>query len=143
MDQAVFLMSAGRPIMTTGRPCWLAQHDPEERECEGKLEAFHFVGRQRVRNALGALLGKPTAFGPIETTAWLMSNLDPAELIQLAEWDPRNAGPGCEMHHRRLDAHRMPVLEVPYEALPQQVISFAEDWGLETSLEEKYIRRGS
>lgn len=102
-------------------PCWLRQFDERKRPCEGRIEAFHFIGRQRVRNRLLSL-GFDSA--------------DPA--ILLASWDPRNAGPGCVMHHRRLDGHATPDLTVFREQLPVDVLNFAEDWGLETDLEDRY-----
>jgi len=40
--------------------CWLAQHDPAKQPCQGQpakmIERFHFIPRQRVGNALFALL---------------------------------------------------------------------------------------
>ena len=110
-------------------PCWLAQFDERRRPCTGRIEAFHFLGRQRVRNALGALLPEPW---PREVGG------ETAQLLTLAEWDPRNAGPGCVGHHRRLDSHATPGLVVPGAALPARVHAYAEDWGLESALERKY-----
>jgi hypothetical protein len=137
MEWATFLMSSGRP-------CWLAQFDEEHRDCEGKIEAFHFINRQRVRHVVGGYLPKDFAsafwneeLGEFEF--WEQREID--ELVVQAEWDPRNAGPGCEMHHRRLDGQRMPQLIVPREALADQVIDFASDWALETALEERYPTR--
>lgn len=155
METATFLMS------TQGHGCWLAQHDETGSECEGKLEAFHYVGRQRVRNSLRGKMPTESACipcagtGEMEVEVGDNLTVEPCvtcggtgrirlalpELIMLAEWDPRNAGPGCEGHHRRLDVHRMPRLMVAYEDLPPQVIEFARDWGLETSLEDKYERK--
>jgi hypothetical protein len=88
------------------------------RPCEGKLQACHFLKRQRVRHALEAL------------------GFD-RELIQLAEWDPRNGVPGCEMHHQRFDSQRMPPLAVPRHLVPVPVVDFTAAWGLETQLEDR------
>lgn len=141
-------------------PCRLAAHDPEERECEGNLEAYHWIGRQRVRNYLLGLLPTACRCLPCEGTGALEAEYKETictvmcgscsgtgsitvyrdELITLAEWDPRNAGPGCEMHHRRLDLHRMPPLKVSYQSLPDHVIEYAADWGLGTCLHEKYAK---
>jgi|GEM_PF-3085582 len=105
--------------------CWLAPHDPERRPCTHKLERFHFIGRQRVRNALYALLPD----FPPDVPDW-----DLYELILLAEWDSRNGAIACEGHHRRYDSHLTPALEVPSFELPDHVLEFVEDWGLEAQL---------
>jgi hypothetical protein len=113
----------------SGQPtpsCWLWQFDEQERPCSGRLEAFHFFGRQRIRNALWPLLR-----GVVPQDC-----LD--DLIELAEWDSRNAGPGCEGHHRRLDNQATPGLHIPAAALPLQVIAFTLDWGLELEAERRF-----
>jgi hypothetical protein len=110
------------PMFIDQRPvCWLAPFDPQRKPCGGgtKWEAFHYIGRQAVRNC-------PTLVG-----------LDP-ELVELAEWDPRNAGLGCVEHHRRFDSHATPELSVPYETLPTEVVEFIADWGLESECERKF-----
>lgn len=116
--------------------CWLAQHDERRRPCSGRFERCHAIPRQRVENALGALLpelppwwdGGP-AFKPEVRN----------ELILLAAWDPRNAVIGCgEEHHPRWDLKRGPALTVPRDALPGHVIDFAADWGLESQLELRF-----
>lgn len=126
-----FKVAAHRWYEDPDCPCWLAQFDHEHRACEGKIEAFHFFGRQEVRNAL---VGMPEA--------WLdqmYTGCDPREEVkQLAEWDPRNGGPGCEVHHRRFDAHLTPTLKVPVQALPTHVLGFALDWGLEAAGERRF-----
>lgn len=114
--------------------CWLAQHDPARRPCAGRLERFHFIPRQRVENALGALL--PSA-GPIIDIPFGTWDWDPTDVILLAAWDPRNGGIACEQHHRRYDSHLTPALVVPHDALPDHVHEFAEDWGLEDELARK------
>jgi hypothetical protein len=121
--------------------CWLAQFDPLEQDCGGRnfpyLERFHFISRQRVENALGALLpwwaSQPLRGG------FRMDERN--ELILLAAWDPRNGGIACEAHHRRLDSHATPELVVPRSALPKHVLEFAEEWGLESQLESKFPDR--
>jgi len=121
--------------------CWLRKHDPRRLPCsqdDSQLEAFHYVSRQRIRNVLGPLLlgSQPAwSFGLKQSWPEIV-----ADLLQLAEWDARNAGAGCVHHHRRLDSHATPDLTVPYEALPKRVVEFAEDWGLESALEERYPR---
>lgn len=104
--------------------CWLASFDDRRRPCEGKLERFHFIGRQRVRNLLwdALLYAVYTETGEIFETR---------ETIMLAEWDARNGGIACEHHHRRFDSHacspKAPKIVVPYEALPSRVVHFAFD----------------
>jgi hypothetical protein len=123
--------------------CWLAQFDKEERPCTDKLERCHVISRQRVEKALGALLrceGGPPSVQMPGTTEWDLVPPSPAErddLILLAAWDPRNARIACEGHHRRFDAHATPPLVVPYDALPEHVLEFADDYGLELELERR------
>lgn len=117
--------------------CFLADHDARIRPCVRPLERFHFIGRQRVRNALGATLPNvqvASALAAFDPDTW--RSIAP-ELIELAEWDPRNGGFACEQHHRRFDSHMMPPLIVPLHALPGHVREFAEDWGLADELERK------
>lgn len=115
-----------------GPSCWLWGFDPLERPCSGRLEAFHFISRQRIRRILDGLLPTDVAvdggFIPI----------DLSELITLAEWDPRNGGPGCSGHHRRFDSHATPELRVPAEALPRHTLRFIADWGLESAAAQKF-----
>lgn len=135
--------TALRPSPGAGRTdiwdCWLAPHDPRHRPCSGRcLERFHFVNRQRVENALGALLPSPPEVfhrGEVEP--------DRRVLILLAAWDPRNGGIACEGHHRRLDSHATPELIVPHQTLPEHVIEFAADWGLESEIERRFPHRNS
>jgi hypothetical protein len=110
----------------------LARHDPEGRPCKGRAEIFHFIGRQRVRDALYYQHPEGDHLRPL---------LRPSEWLELAEWDPRNGGIACEGHHRRFDNHLTPSLVVPADALPVHVIEFAEDWGLEAELERKFPAR--
>lgn len=107
-----------------GQPaCWLAIHDPLKRLCKGKWEAFHFLGRQEIRN-LPAFVG-----------------LDP-ELVMLMEWDARLGGPGCVEHHRRYDKHSDAgpgsELVVPRYAVPDDVEEAIEDYGLDTLAERRF-----
>lgn len=99
--------------------CWLAEHD--DQPCSGPFERFHFIGRQRIRNALWPLL--PEA--------------DRDRLIELAEWDDRNGGIASENHHRRFDGHMTPSLRISADVLPAHVLEFASDWGLELEIERK------
>lgn len=125
--QAAFHRSAMRRpyslFVAQRRVCWLARFDPLKRPCEERFEAFHFIGRQQIRNC-------PTLRG-----------LDP-ELIELAEWDDRNAGPGCIGHHRRYDNHADAgpgsALVVPFEALDDELKEFIEDWGLQSEAERLF-----
>lgn len=127
--EGVVELAATRPAPAypgaVGR-CWLAQHDERRRPCSGPFERFHFISRQRVRHALGALL----PWGAAGTEEWNHFS----DLLQLAEWDPRNAEVGCEGHHRRFDSHLTPPLIVPYSALPARTIYFAFDWGIDDQL---------
>lgn len=118
--------------------CQLAQHDPLERPCLGRLERIHWIGRQRVENAMwdaffGALyLDEADCPVPVPfDSVW--------ELTLLAGWDPRNGGIACaDEHHARLDSHREPRLIIPASVLPNCVHDFAADWGLESQLEARY-----
>lgn len=115
--------------------CWLAQFDPLERSCDGPLERAHCIKRERVENALAALLpAAGTYIGPED--GWVF---DPVDLILSAAWDPRNARIGCaHQHHPRFDSKQTPTLIVPRSALPDHVEEFAADWGLESELERKF-----
>lgn len=140
--------------------CWLAHHDPRRRPCTGPLERFHFVNRQRVENALGALMpdpgelctacaGQGVIYGQSISIHWdcegcggtggaAPPDFALADLILIAAWDPRNGGVGCEGHHRRLDGHNTPSLVVPAPELPAHVHEFAADWSLEGPLEDRF-----
>lgn len=133
VDERALGQSRFRPLSPAYRgafgECWLAQHDPALRPCTGRLERFHFIGRQRVRNALAALL-------PGDLTEVGFDVLVRDELILLAEWDPRNGGIACEGHHRRFDNHATSDLVVPLIAVPNRTIEFAYDWRIEAQLEK-------
>lgn len=134
-----------RPYAGANPWCWLAQFDSRQLPCGGQpgkvIERFHFIPRQRVENALGALL--PTVAEILYFGEWSQDRQDRAErlrrdLILLAAWDSRNGGLGCEGHHRRLDSQATPALSVPRLALPTHVEEFAADWGLESPLEDRF-----
>jgi hypothetical protein len=111
--------------------CWLAQFDERRRACTGRLERAHLVPRQRVENALGALLpGVCIDF----------SAEDRIDLTLLAAWDPRNGIVACEGMHRRFDSHATPPLTVPRDALPGHLTDWAEDYGLEHLLDDRFPR---
>jgi hypothetical protein len=122
-------------------PCWLAQFDRGARPCEGRFERFHFINRQRVEHALALSLSCLIEDGP-ESHIWFVSPAADADLIHLAAWDSRNGGIACEAHHRRFDKHLVSVpseqVVVPYSVLPEHVLEFASDWGLEDELADKF-----
>lgn len=99
--------------------CWLAKHDPEKRECGGREEIFHFLSRQRVRN-------EPIFF---------MADLD---IVELAEWDPRNAEIACTNHHRPFDNQATPALVIPRLLLPNHVCEYVSDYGVEAEMERRF-----
>lgn len=129
--------------------CFLARHDERRRPCSGRIERFHFISRQRVENAMGALLpyAGMTPCGrcvpgdaeaecdACEGGLIFFPAEDRRDLILLAAWDPRNAELGCEGHHRRFDSHLTPALTVPYSALPASVVLFAFEWGIDGQLD--------
>ena len=99
--------------------CFLAPHDPLEQPCYGRWEAFHFFGRQEVRNS-------PVLYG-LER-----------DFVELIEWDCRNAGLGCEGHHRRFDSHATPALTLPRLALPEDTLEYVDDYGLDSLAERRF-----
>jgi hypothetical protein len=119
--------------------CFLARHDDRRRPCSGPYERFHFINRQRVENAMAALLPyawEADALGAFLTeTEWTRD-----DLILLAAWDPRNGGIACEGHHRRFDSHLTPPLTVPRLQLPARVIEFVTDNGIEHELDSPRFR---
>jgi hypothetical protein len=124
--------------------CWFAQFDPFRRPCADGLDRCHIVKRQRVEKALAALLPDEILFDPKPGQEMFGSGLwlpDWRDVIQLAAWDPRNARIGCTGHHPRFDSNATPRLYVPFEALPEHVLEFAEDWGLEPQLERQCPKR--
>jgi hypothetical protein len=136
---------------TAGGGCWLAMHDPAKRPCSGPPERFHFIPRQRVENAFGALIpnyaelvaaGELDPGGAVDFIDWQTTITD---LTLLAAWDSRNGGLGCEHHHRRFDGHacspRAPKIIVPRAATPYHLRPFVADWGLEHSFEERFPER--
>jgi hypothetical protein len=142
----------GRPYAGANPWCWLAQFDPKRLPCAGQpgkvIERFHFIGRQRVEKALGALLpdyteaiaaGDVEPGGAVDFIDWQTMLTD---VILVAAWDSRNAGLGCEHHHRRFDNHAhspaAPAIKVPAFALPEHVDDFVIDLGLEHVAEERF-----
>lgn len=112
--------------------CSLAHHDPARRPCSGPLERFHFIPRQRVENALWAMLrGGSIEVSPGASLAGILSAAEIWDLILLAAWDPRNGGIGCEGHHRRKDNHATPPLPIDGIDVPGHVLDFTVDYGLE------------
>ncbi len=124
----------GQPLrLYNGGPaCWLKQFDPLDRPCSGDLEAVHLIGRQRIRNVLrGQLVAGFEGLG-------LFLEEDVDDLVELAEWDPRNGAGGCTGHHHRFDSHSTPELKVPGLMTPGPFRDFAVDWGLESDAERKF-----
>lgn len=115
--------------------CFLAQHDERSRPCSGRLERAHLIPRQRVENAMWAMLHDATFSAEYFTCSL---NEEIWSLILLAAWDPRNAVIGCEGHHRRLDNHGTPALVIPAPELPDHMLDFIFDWGLETQAEDRF-----
>lgn len=103
--------------------CWLAPFDPYERPCSNdrKWEAFHFFGKQEIRT-------HPPLFG-----------LTPEDFMYL-EYDPRNGGPGCKVHHVAFDHQdgRAKALIVPRLALPADVEEFVDERGLESLAQRRF-----
>lgn len=118
--------------------CWLAQHDPRARPCVGPLERFHFISRQRVANALYPLLPSHGPGADYQPPDVKRPGVAVPGIIMLAEWDCRNAGLGCEHHHRRYDSHLTPTLKLHPAALPDHAIDFIFDWGLESEAERRF-----
>lgn len=132
------------PYRGAARECWLARHDPRRRPCVLPLERAHLIPRQRVENALGAIL-----LGSAFTEEWwedeeLRTWRTPLtrdliwDLIHLAAWDPRNGIIACEHHHRRFDNHATPELAIPAFALPEHFTEFVTDWGLENAATDRF-----
>lgn len=124
-------------------PCWFMLNVPDIDACGGDLgpdhiEAAHWVKRQQVERWVKLQYG-PYAEPAANLLAWQEAR---EELVALAAWDPRNAVPSCEHHHRNFDAHRVPLpalqIIVPRLLVPEHVIEFITDYGLETALEDKH-----
>lgn len=111
------------PFIDDKPACWLASFDPYERPCttDRRWQAFHFFGKQEIRT-------HPPLFG-----------LTPEEFMYL-EWDPRNAGPGCLVHHVAFDHQdgRAKALIVPRSALPGDVEDFVDERGLESLAQRRF-----
>ena len=111
------------PFLNDEPACWLASFDPYKRPCSNdrKWQAFHFFGKQEIRT-----------HGPLR-------DLTPEDFVYL-EWDPRNGGPGCVVHHVAFDhqAGRAKALVVPRLALPGDVEEFVDERGLESLAERRF-----
>lgn len=111
------------PFINDEPACWLASFDPYQRPCtnDRKWQAFHFFGKQEIRN-------HPPLFG-----------LTALEFVEL-EWDPRNGGPGCLVHHVSFDHQdgRPKALVVPRSALPGDVEEFVDERGLESLAQRRF-----
>lgn len=59
-----------------GPACWLAQFDPLERPCSGRIEAVHLISQQRIEKALGHQL---------TTDLWAERAIDPIDVPDLVE----------------------------------------------------------
>lgn len=115
-----------RPAFIHHAPaCWLATFDPYSRPCDNsrKWQAFHFFGKQEIRN-------HPPLFG-----------LTPEGFVEL-EWDARNGGPGCVTHHYAFDNSdgRPKALVVPRTSLPDDVEEFSEERGLQILCDRRFPR---
>lgn len=134
--------------------CFLAQFDPKEIPCggqEGKVfERVHLIPRQRVRNALAALLPTTQEIHQQMWEQWAAGEQGPEwlvgprkEFIQLAEWDARNGEWGCELHHRRFDNHACspdaPQIVLQSCELPDHALEMIFDWGLESEAERRFL----
>lgn len=109
------------------KPCWFKEHRvPLEEDrgvnvgpCEGWIEGAHWIRRRRVER-------------------WVRDQTGDEDLAVLAAWCPRNGAAACERHHARLDSHRMPPLVVPRLMLPENLLEFVADYGLENDLESNF-----
>jgi hypothetical protein len=141
------------PVYRGANPlCFLAQFDEAQVPCGGQvgkvLERFHFIGRQRVRNALSGMLRWAIVEEPVSAEmggGWFRAPFLQAEveaLVMLAEWDARNGEVGCELHHRRYDSHAVstdaPRIVIPCSKVPRHVDDFALDWGLGVEHEQRF-----
>jgi hypothetical protein len=108
-----------------GRVDWLKPFDEKQCPVHGRLEATHLISRQRVRNIL-----LPQLVPLYASSEWTKD--DVFDLVELAEWDPRNAGGlAYTDRHRRFDNQATPALRVPATALPFDFYEFVDGWGFE------------
>jgi hypothetical protein len=116
--RSAWITNAGWYRNPAGRKaCWLWQFDDRHHDCGGRLEGMHLISRQRLRNRLYGV---------------------ESEILELIQWDPRNAAIGCTYHHRRFDSHATPPLRVPIHGLPRQALDFIVERGLESDAEAKF-----
>lgn len=143
---------------TFARGCWFGENVPGIDPCEHGprgIEGAHWIKRQRVENALDALLPwggmlpcpRCVPGDAANECEWCEGGLifwpneDRRDVILLAAWDPRNGVPACEKHHRRFDGHRVDArneLVIWRHEVPAHVEAFALDWGLEQALEDRH-----
>lgn len=91
-------------------------------DCEGRVEAAHYVSAQRLREERRKLALTPYRFTPEDPRHGLVrASLD--DLIA----DSRNGIPLCNEHHNAFDGKRAVRLVIP---APQCVIDFATEYGL-------------
>lgn len=118
-------------------PCFLAAYD--DQPCDGRIEAAHWIKRQRIEKTIAWNLGVPEALyrGRQKIATATAEQIERLPLVHLAAWDPRLAVPGCTRHHRRFDSQATPPLWVFREEVPWEVEDGVTDWGLETALEDR------
>jgi hypothetical protein len=111
-----------------GRVDWLKPFDETDSRANGRLEATHLISRTRIANTL-----KPQLLGTTyDEDLTPLDRADVDDLVQIAEWDSRNAGGlAYTARHRRFDNQATPALRVPAEALPADFLEFVDDWGFE------------
>jgi hypothetical protein len=119
----------GEHSQVRAKPCWFSEHVPGELgRCDGWIQGAHWIKRQRVESFVRLM-------GPHWVDAG--RSMWDEDLPVLAAWDDRNGVAACEAHHARFDAHLMPPLVVPRALVPDHVVEFCNDWGLETALEDR------
>lgn len=119
--------------------CWFKNMIPGIDSCGGGradvLEAAHWIKRQQVERWV-------INNAPVEVDGVHILLSERKALADLAAWDPRNAVPACEHHHRRFDGHHVPLprerLVVPRHLVPAHVLEFTADYGMETFIEDKH-----
>lgn len=90
--------------------CFLARFS--DKPCEGRLVRAHLIDAQRLRRM---------GHDPLDPRAWVPAC--------------GGYGYGNEAHHAALDDRR---LQIPYESLPEGVLSLADELGLGYWLERRY-----
>jgi hypothetical protein len=103
--------------------------------CSGRLQADHPIDKQRIRNAqmdARAMNGDPP---PEDTTPPHALALIRTELDDLIA-DHRNGWLLCERHHEVVRTRKL--VRVPRLLLPSSVQQFADDYGLDWSLDRDF-----